>query len=48
MKRYGERLVSDPELMEDAVRGIYELASTLQSEQDGKEVSPDLDLWKPH
>lgn len=44
MKRYGERLVADPELMEDAMRGMYELASQL--EQEGEGVP--FDLGKPH
>ncbi|MGA7070213.1 hypothetical protein [Bradyrhizobium sp.] len=46
MKRYGERLVADPELMEDAMRGAFELARNLEPDQEGEEVAPDT--WKPH
>jgi hypothetical protein len=47
MKRYGERLVAEPDLMEDAMRGIGELAHDLElNESEGEEVPSDL--RKPH
>lgn len=47
MKRYGERLVSDPELMADAMRGFLELARHLDPDEQEGEEAP-LDPWKPH
>jgi hypothetical protein len=47
MKRYGERLVADPELMADAMRRFLELARRLDpDEREGEEASPDP--WKPN
>jgi hypothetical protein len=47
MKRYGERLVAEPDLMDDALRGIVELARDLElNESEGEEVP--YGLRKPH
>ncbi len=47
MKRYCERLVANPELMVDAMRGYLELAHQLDpDQQEGDEAQPDP--WKPN
>jgi hypothetical protein len=46
MKRYGERLVADPELMADAMRGAFELARHLDPDHEGEEAPSGL--GKPH
>ncbi|MGA2995434.1 hypothetical protein [Bradyrhizobium sp.] len=47
IKRYAERLTAERDLMDDAIRGVVELARDLElDESNGEELPPGL--RKPH